>query len=273
MIDAHVHFWQYDEIRDSWIDESMQVIRRDFFPSDINELLANHQVSGIVAVQADQSAEETAFLLKLAEENKQILGVVGWIDLQRHELERQLQEFQKYPKLKGWRHIVQAEPQGFLSNPVFIENVRKLGTYNYTYDVLVYHSQLQEATTFARKLPDQKLILDHLGKPDLKNWELQNWKKDITALAESENVYCKLSGLATEAVRGEWTKEMLQPYFDVIFESFGTSRIMFGSDWPVMLLNTNYSEWLQIVQEYIQKFSINEQQQILGGNAETFYNL
>ncbi len=177
MIDAHVHFWQYDEIRDSWIDESMQVIRRDFFPSDINELLANHQVSGIVAVQADQSAEETAFLLKLAEENKQILGVVGWIDLQRHELERQLQEFQKYPKLKGWRHIVQAEPQGFLSNPVFIESVRKLGTYNYTYDVLVYHSQLQEATAFARKLPDQKLILDHLGKPDLKNWELQNWKK------------------------------------------------------------------------------------------------
>ncbi|MCL1673558.1 amidohydrolase family protein [Elizabethkingia ursingii] len=273
MIDTHVHFWQYDEVRDSWIDDSMEVIRKDFLPSDIEELLVSNNVEGIVAVQADQSLTETRFLLDFAENDPKILGVVGWIDFLSDNFEEQLHTFRKYSKLKGWRHIVQAEPEGFLAYPQFVDNIRKLKAYNHTYDILIYYSQMGEAIEFAEKLPEQKLVLDHLGKPDLKTPEIALWKKNIAALAKSKNVYCKLSGLVTEAEKGNWTKKTLEPYLDVIFEHFGTSRIMFGSDWPVMLLNTNYTEWIQLVKDYIQKFSKEEQHQILSGNAADFYNL
>ena len=273
MIYTHVHFWQYDEVRDSWIDDSMEVIRKDFLPSDIEELLVSNSVEGIVAVQADQSLTETRFLLDFAENNPKILGVVGWIDFLSDNFEEQLHTFRKYSKLKGWRHIVQAEPEGFLAYPQFVDNIRKLKAYNHTYDILVYYSQMGEAIEFAEKLPEQKLVLDHMGKPDLKTPEIVLWKKNIAALAKAKNVYCKLSGLVTEAEKGNWTKETLEPYLDVIFEHFGTSRIMFGSDWPVMLLNTNYTEWIQLVKDYIQKFSKEEQHQILSGNAADFYNL
>ncbi|PUB35349.1 L-fuconolactonase [Elizabethkingia sp. YR214] len=273
MIDTHVHFWQYDKVRDSWIDDSMEVIRKDFLPSDLEELLVSNSVEGIVAVQADQSLTETRFLLDLAENNPKILGVVGWIDFLSDNFEEQLHTFRKYSKLKGWRHIVQAEPEGFLAYPQFVDNIRKLKAYNYTYDILVYYSQMGEVIEFAEKLPEQKLVLDHMGKPDLRRPEIAFWKKNIAALAKCENVYCKLSGLVTEAEKGKWTKETLEPYLDVIFEYFGTSRIMFGSDWPVMLLNTNYEEWMQLVKDYIQKFSKEEQHQILSGNAADFYNL
>nr|WP_305049948.1 amidohydrolase family protein [Elizabethkingia bruuniana] len=207
MIDTHVHFWQYDEVRDSWIDDSMEVIRKDFLPSDIEELLVSNSVEGIVAVQADQSIAETRFLLDLAENNPRILGIVGWIDFLSDNFEEQLHTYRKYSKLKGWRHIVQAEPEGFLAYPQFVDNVKKLKEYNYIYDILVYYSQLEEAIEFAEKLPEQKLVLDHMGKPDLKTPEIDHWKKNITVLAKSANVYCKLSGLVTEAEKGKWTKK------------------------------------------------------------------
>jgi L-fuconolactonase len=155
MIDTHVHFWQYDEVRDSWIDDSMEVIRKDFLPSDIEELLVSNSVEGIVAVQADQSIAETRFLLDLAENNPRILGIVGWIDFLSDNFEEQLHAYRKYSKLKGWRHIVQAEPEGFLAYPQFVDNVRKLKAYNHTYDILVYYSQMGEAISFAEKLPEQ----------------------------------------------------------------------------------------------------------------------
>ncbi|CAH0295162.1 MULTISPECIES: amidohydrolase family protein [unclassified Chryseobacterium] len=273
MIDTHVHFWRYDEVRDSWIDSSMSTIRKDFLPSDIDELLIHNKIDGIVAVQADQSLAETRFLLELAEEYPKILGIVGWIDFLSGNFEDQLKEFKGYPKIKGWRHIVQAEAKGFLTHPEFVDNIRKLKVYDYTYDILIHHSQMEEAISFVRKLEDQKLILDHIGKPDIKNSEIKNWKRNISILAQSENVYCKLSGLVTEAERGKWTKEMLEPYLDIVFKYFGTSRIVFGSDWPVMLLNTNYSEWLQCIKDYLQQFNKKEQKQILEGNAIHFYNL
>ncbi|MCJ7932901.1 MAG: amidohydrolase family protein [Chryseobacterium sp.] len=273
MVDAHVHFWKYDKIRYSWVDDSMSVIRKDFLPSDIDGLLMNNNIEGIVAVQADQSLAETQFLLELAEKYPKILGIVGWIDFLSDHFEDQLQTFKNYPKIKGWRHIVQAEPKGFLTHPKFVENIRKLQVYQYTYDILIYHSQMEEAISFVRELQDQKLVLDHIGKPDVKNLEIASWKRNISILAQSENVYCKLSGLVTEAERGKWTKEMLEPYLDIVFRYFGTSRMMFGSDWPVMLLNTEYCEWLELIREYIQQFSKEEQKQILEGNAIHFYNL
>lgn len=273
MIDAHVHFWQYDALRDSWITEDMQAIRKNFLPSDIDTLLTEQQLSGIVAIQADQSLNETRFLLKLAKSYPKIRGVVGWIDLLSNNLDHQLQAFKKYPKIKGWRHIVQGEAPGFLSRPEFIAKVRKLHAYDYTYDILIYPSQLEEAILFVQQLPEQKLVLDHLGKPNVKNSERQQWQQQIARLAKFENLYCKLSGLVTEAAPGKWNKKILAPYFEVVFRHFGTHRILFGSDWPVLLLNARYSEWLDLVKDYIQTLSPSEQQQILGDNAKRFYNL
>ncbi len=273
MIDSHVHFWNYNEIRDSWIDESMQVIRRDFLPKDIDPILKSNNVEGIIVVQADQSEEETDFLVRLSNDYAKIYGKVGWIDLLDQNLNQKLEQYQNTKIIKGWRHIVQAEPPGFLTNPLFVKNVKTLGTKNYTYGILVYHFQLPEVLEFVSKLPNQPLILNHLGKPDLKSLEFDNWKKQISELSKFENVYCKLSGLVTEAHAGQWNKEMLWPYMDLAIETFGVERVMFGSDWPVMLLNTNYTEWLNLVKAYTQQFTPNEQRKILSDNALKCYNI
>lgn len=273
MIDTHVHFWQYNEVRDAWIDDTMHVLRNDFLPKDIDPLLAQNNVEGIVVVQADQSVDETNFLVHLAKNYTKILGVVGWIDLLQNNFEENLMQFDQHKVIKGWRHIVQAEPTGFMQNPTFVKNVRTLGQHNYTYGILVYHFQLPEVLDFVKQLPNQHLILNHLGKPDLKSLAFDQWKKQISAIAKHENVYCKLSGLVTEAHVGQWTKEMFVPYLDLVVEQFGVDRIMFGSDWPVMLLNSNYAEWLNIIKEYTTQFSAVEQDKILAKNAVKCYNL
>lgn len=273
MIDAHVHLWEYNAERDAWITPDMAVIRRSFLPKDLRPFLQDEKVDGVVAVQADQSEQETEFLVSLAKENPEIKGVVGWIDLRQKELPQRLERFQEEKIIKGWRHIVQAEPKGFLENPTFQENVRLLGTYAYTYDILVYHYQLPEVLEFVSQLPEQALVIDHLAKPDLKTHQVEDWKKNMAALAEFPHLYCKLSGLVTEAEKGKWTKENLFSYLDFIVEKFGTRRVMFGSDWPVMLLNSHYAEWLGLVKEFSQQFSQEEQAQIFHHNAVNFYKL
>lgn len=273
MIDTHVHFWEYDEIRDAWIDDTMKKIQRDFLPQDIDPLLKENAVDAVIAVQADQSDAETEFLIKLAESYPKIAGVIGWIDLLGKDLAAQLEKYQGQKILKGWRHIVQAEPKGFLSNPQFIKNVQTLGKAGYTYGILIYHHQFEEALDFVSKVPDQPLILNHLGKPDLKNLEQKTWGEHLKKLAEYPNVYCKLSGLVTEADPGAWTKEILYTYLDIAVEHFGTERLVIGSDWPVMLLNSNYSEWIGLLKKYVQQFSADEQEAILHNNAVNFYNL
>lgn len=270
MIDTHVHFWEYNKERDTWMDEG---IRRDFMPKDIIPKLDSNAVDGVVAVQADQSATETDFLCHLAQDNPEIVGVIGWIDLLQDNLEAHLEQYKNRDILKGWRHIVQAEPKGFLTNPTFIENVSILGKYNYTYGILVYHNQLSEVLEFVSALPEQPLVLNHMGKPDLKTPEVEAWSNNIKQLAQHDNVYCKLSGLVTEAAKGQWTSDMLYRYIDKAIASFGTDRVMFGSDWPVMTLNSNYREWTTLFKNYITQFSKTEQHQILYKNAVNFYNL
>lgn len=275
MIDSHVHFWQYNAVRDAWIDDTMQILRNDFLPKDIDPLLEQNNVEGIIAVQADQSAAETEFLVKLAAAYPKILGVVGWIDLMAKNFEQSLSKYYEQKIIKGWRHIVQAEPPGFMNNQIFVDNVRILGQKNYAYEILVYHFQLPEVLNFVKQLPKQHLVLNHLGKPDLKslNFDYDQWKKQIYAIAKHKNVYCKLSGLVTEAHIGHLSKEMFWPCMDLVVEQFGVDRIMFGSDWPVMLLNSNYAEWLNLVKEYMQQFSVSEQKKILAGNAMKCYNI
>ncbi|MBT1703506.1 amidohydrolase family protein [Chryseosolibacter indicus] len=273
IIDGHQHFWDYDPQRDLWITDEMKVIQKDFRPQDLEVILKRNNISGSVAVQAGQTEEETLFLLSCAKGFDFIKGVVGWVDLKNSALEQRLLSFSQYKKLKGFRHIVQAEQEGFLSDPSFVGGVQLLGKYNFTYDLLVYHYQLKEAFHFVKSVREVKIVIDHLAKPSIRNGERSPWKADLRALSAYENVYCKLSGMVTEALWNNWRIEDFTPYLDDLFEIFGTERVIYGSDWPVCLLAASYEEQLNIVLDYIHAFSEREKLNILGKNAERFYNL
>jgi L-fuconolactonase len=273
MIDSHQHFWKYDPRRHSWIDDKMKVIQKDFLPSDLEPLLKKNQLEGCVAVQVDQAEMENTFLLELARQHKFIKGVVGWVDLRAPDLEERLEYFSQFPSLKGFRHIVQGEPKGFLSNPTFIKGVKKLAQFNFTYDLLIYHHQLQEALPFVQQVQEVKIVIDHLAKPSIRTKEKTHWELNMAALATFQNVHCKLSGMVTEANWHSWRQEDFEPYLDEVFECFGADRLMYGSDWPVCLVAANYDEQLSIVRQYVSKLSSVEKQKVFGDNAKRFYNL
>ena len=273
MIDAHVHFWKYNKIKDAWITDEMQLLQRDFFPAHLNLLLLQDDIRGVVAIQSDQSENETEFLLQLAKKNRKIKGVVGWLDLQNENLENKLLYYSKYPVIKGFRHIVQAEPAGFLEKENFLYGIKALQNFGFTYDVLIYQNQLKEAIQFVNKFPNQKFIIDHCAKPSIKSNQIKEWKNGITEIAKNENVFCKVSGLITEAKWNQWKEKDFYPYLDVVFESFGTDRILFGSDWPVMLLSGTYRRWKNLLENYMKQFSHEEKRKVFGENAIKFYNL
>lgn len=272
-IDSHIHFWKYHPVKDAWITDDMKIIQRDFLPKDLLPVLQENKTDGCVAVQADQSEGETIFLLQCAKENDFIKGVVGWIDLKANDLDDRLQYFLQFKKLKGFRHIVQAEPDGFLLDEKFIDGIKLLHQYNFTYDILIVSRQLKEAAAFVNKLASQKLIIDHCAKPDIKNAQIKEWALLMKELASHTNIYCKLSGLFTEADWSNWKEEDFYPYLDVVFETFGTQRLLFGSDWPVMLLAGNYTKWKNLVEKYMQRFIDEEREAVFGNNAIEFYNL
>ena len=273
MIDAHQHFWKYHPERDAWINEDMKVIQRDFLPHDLKPLYDQFGIEGCVAVQADQSEAETHFLLSLADQHDFILGVVGWVDLRADNLTERLDYFSQYKKLKGFRHIVQGEPRGFLTDQKFLGGVHKLRDFNFTYDLLIYHHQLEEALPFAHQVRDVRIVVDHLAKPSIKTKEKTRWELNMAAFATFENVFCKISGMVTEADWKDWKKEDFTPYLDELFEVFGPERLMYGSDWPVCLLAASYEQQLSIIQQYIAPLSDREKQLIGSENARKFYNL
>lgn len=273
IIDSHQHFWKYDPVRDSWINGAMKIIQRDFLPSDLKPILTENNVDGCIAVQADQSETETTFLLNLATHNNFIKGVVGWVDLCDNNVKKRLEHFAQNKLFKGVRHILQAEKEGFILDQAFMDGIGELATLNLTYDLLVFPNQLKNSTKLVSKFSNQKFVLDHIAKPPIKSGEINDWKAAITALAKNPNVYCKLSGLTTEANWSSWNISDFTPYIDVVFEAFGTDRLMFGSDWPVCLLAGSYSKNKDIITSYIQQLSPTEQAQIMGLNAMDFYNL
>src|SRR6185312_7164465 len=273
MIDAHVHFWKYNAIKDAWITDEMALLQRDFFPQDLKPVLQENGVTGIVAVQADQSQKETEFLSQLANKNPFIKGIVGWVDLQNKNVEDRLLYWSDYPVIKGLRHLVQAEADGFLKKEAFLNGIKLLKNFDFTYDILIYPNQLKEAIQFVNKFPNQKFILDHCAKPCIRDQKINEWEIEIKEIAQNENVYCKVSGLVTEAKWNEWKTEDLHSYLDVVFEFFGTDKILFGSDWPVMLLSSTYSKWKKLIEEYMLQFSDEEKQKVFDTNAIKFYNL
>jgi len=272
-IDSHVHFWKFDKKRDTWITNDMKILREDYLPPTLETTLKRNGIDGCVAIQADQSELETEFYVQLANTYPVIKGVVGWVDLRKDNIAARLEYFSQYPIIKGYRHIVQGEPAGFLKDPDFRRGVASLAPYECTYDILIYHHQLREAIAFVEEFPFQKFVIDHCAKPAIRDKDLETWKKDILEIASHQNVCCKLSGLFTEARWKNWSPADFYPYLDVVFEAFGVDRLMFGSDWPVMLLSGIYVQWKSLVEKYMEAMLDDDKEKVFGLNAIQFYNL
>ena len=273
MLDAHVHFWNFDPIRDSWITDDMSVIQRNFLPPDAAAVFAASGVEGCVAVQASQTEAENDFLLELSKQSDLIKGIVGWVDLRSPNLEERLTYYKQFDVIKGWRHVVQGEPHEFLLGKEFQQGVALLKKFDYTYDILIFHHQLEPALEFVKALPGQRFVIDHVAKPDIKNKNIASWVEYMRAIAAHEHLYCKISGMFTEADWKHWQPEDLHPYLDVVFEAFGTKRLMFGSDWPVILVAGQYNQWKTVLDDYMRNLSADERQDVLHNNAVRFYKL
>jgi len=273
-IDAHQHFWLYNSLEYAWIDNSMATLRRNFLPNDLAGELKSAGFDGSIAVQARQSLEETRWLLELAGKSASIVGVVGWIDLQAPDVRSQLKPLVHNPKLVGVRHIVQSEPdEGFLLRPDFLRGISILEEFDLAYDLLIYTRHLPVAIEFVQKFPRQRFVVDHLAKPPIKGGKLDSWAQDFRELARFPNVYCKVSGLVTEADWQGWTPDQIRPCLDAAFESFGPERLMIGSDWPVCLVAASYTTVIQLARDYIAARSPQSLSAVLGGNAARFYGL
>jgi L-fuconolactonase len=272
-VDTHVHFWKYNKARDGWITNDMKTLRQDYLPQTIAQTLKRNEIDGCVAVQVEQAEVETLFLMELAKTHDIIKGVVGWVDLQNENIEERLRYFSQYSIIKGWRHIAQAEPGDFLLRKNFQRGIAALQSYGYTYDVLIYYHQLKPALEFVSNFPGQKFVIDHCAKPDIANKKIDEWKSLVQEIAKLPNVYCKLSGLFTEAKWKEWSAGEFYPYLDVVFEAFGIDRLMYGSDWPVMLLSGIYVQWKSLLEKYMENFDEEDRAKVFGETAFKFYNL
>ena len=272
-VDAHQHFWRYTGEEFGWINDAMAAIRRDFLPGDLVPLLERAGVDATVAVQARQSLEETEWLLGLANENKWIAGVVGWVPLANSRVDAILEQLSAKPKLKGVRHVLQGEADEYMLREDFNAGIGSLRRYDLTYDVLVLERQLPAAIQFIDRHPEQPFVLDHIAKPRIAAREMEPWRTHIRELARRPNIACKLSGLVTEADFDSWTPEDLRPYIDTVLEAFGAERLMFGSDWPVCTVASSYARWISVVDECSAGLSADEQDGIVGRNAKNFYRL
>jgi L-fuconolactonase len=274
VIDSHQHFWKYEPVKHSWIDDDMSVIRKNFSPSDLAKVYQENGINGCIAVQADQTLEENDFLIDLASKNDFIKGIVGWVDLRSENIEEALEKYSKHNIVKGFRHVVQGESDyNFLLRPNFLRGISLLERYNFTYDILVFPHQLGAVLEFVKQFPKQKFVIDHIAKPYIKDGFFEGWASQMKSISKQENVYCKMSGMITEADYNTWTLEQLNPYMDLILKVFGSNRIMFGSDWPVCLVAGNYKQVKEIVTNFIVKLSDSEQRGIMGNNALNFYNI
>ena len=274
IIDTHHHFWKYSPKEYDWINDDMKGIRKDFLPVDLLKEIKSAGVDGAVSVQARQSVEESDWLLEMAEKYDFLKGVVGWVDLRDKGVDKDLERLAKHKKFKGVRHVVQGEPDiNFILGAAFNEGIKKLLKYDLRYDILIFEKQLKPSIAFVDKHPKQVFILDHIAKPRIKERILSPWREDMLELAKRPNVYCKISGMLTEADWKKWSAADLAPYFDTTLQAFGAKRLMLGSDWPVMLVAGKYKQWVDMVKEVVSRYSAAEQERILYKNAVEAYKL
>lgn len=274
IIDAHHHLWSFNEADYGWMDDSMKVLKLDYLPPDLEKELEKAGVSGTVVVQARQIIEETRWLLEQADANPFIKGVVGWVDLRSPELAKQLDEFAAHPKLVGVRHVIHDEADDdFMIRPAFVKGIEQLKAYDLTYDLLLFPKHLERAIELVSMFPDQRFVLDHISKPFIKSGIMQPWKDDIEALAAQTNVWCKISGMLTEASLESWKYDDFVPYMKVVWEAFGMDRVMLGSDWPVCRLAGEYDAVMGIPMVYFRSLSDGEKENVLYKNAIDCYKI
>lgn len=271
-LDAHVHFWHYNESEYAWISEEMREIRRDFLPDDWKQAAGALGFDGLIAVQARQTLEETQWLLELADDHPVIHGVVGWVDLRSPALDEHLEILCDHTRLVGARHVVQDEPdESFMLQDDFLRGISKLAKCDLAYDILIYARQLPAATEMVGHFPRQTFVLNHIAKPDISAGEIEPWATHLRELAAHENVYCKLSGMVTEAERDAWAPDELHRYLDLVFDAFDAERLMIGSDWPVCLVAGGYEQTMAVVMGYLQGMPEDVQRGILGDNCARAY--
>ncbi|MBU3743092.1 MAG: amidohydrolase [Sediminibacterium sp.] len=272
-IDSHQHFWQYNPTDYVWMSEAHSVIRRDFLPEDLQPILEAGNIGGTIAVQARQQIEETDFLLELADQNELIKGVVGWIPFCDKGAADYIATYAQHRKIVGFRHVLHDEPDdNFMLRPDFTAGIQALSRFPLCYDLLIFERHLPQSIVFVDKYPSLSIIVDHIAKPRIRRNEFDHaWAKNIRLLGERDHVCCKLSGLVTEVRDASWDTELLQPYFDTVLDAFGADRLLYGSDWPVCLLRSEYLQWVTTVSTLIEKLSLSEQAAIMGGNAARVY--
>ena len=273
-IDSHQHFWSYYPNDYGWISDDMEILQKDYLPDQLKTELSSAGFDGSIAVQARQSLAETEWLLNLADQHSFIKGVIGWVDLCSPDVEEQLVQFSGNPKLVGVRHVIHDEPDAdFMLRKDFLRGIAYLKKFGLTYDILVFPRHLSNTVQFVSQFPEQVFILDHIAKPLIKDKKISPWKEDIEKLARFRNVYCKLSGMVTEANIKNWKQEELIPYLNVVADAFGTDRLLIGSDWPVCRLAGSYKQIMQVVLDYISNFPEQDKKKILGENAIKAYDL
>jgi L-fuconolactonase len=253
--------------------DEMAAIKRNFQAGDLYPHLSAHDINGTVLVQVTQSDEETDLLLGIADKHEFVKGVVGWVDLCSDDIHQRLDAYSKNVKLKGFRHILQSEQPSFMLRPDFLRGISALKEFDFTYDILIYPQHLHAALEFVQQFPSHRLVIDHLAKPNIKLQQKAEWEQAIRKIAEHQNVYCKISGMVTEADWNSWKQEDFTPYIDVIVDAFGINRIMFGSDWPMCLVAASYDQVVKIVRDYFLSYSQDDQQLVFGDNATNFYKL
>jgi L-fuconolactonase len=273
-IDAHHHLWRYSAEEYGWIDDSMAILRRDFLPIQLERETLGANIDGAVTVQARQSPEETDWLLSIAANSQLIRGVVGWANIADPGFAAELESLRERSKLKGLRHVIQAESDDdFILGADFNRGIALLRDSGLVYDILIYEQQLPQAIQFVDRHPDQIFVLDHIAKPRIAEQMMEPWRKNISELAKRKNVYCKVSGMVTEASWTAWTTESLKPYWDAVLDAFGPRRMMAGSDWPVCLVASTYGGWFEALKNWTESFSADEKDGFFGGNAIEVYKL
>ena len=272
-IDSHQHFWQYNEFDYVWMSEAHNVIKKNFLPDDLQPLLKENNLDGSIAVQARQTIAETNFLLGLASNNSIIKGVVGWLPLCETDVEGLIEKYTAEKNIVGFRHVIHDEPDDlFILRKDFNNGIKCLKNHSLCYDILIFEKHLPQTIKFVDQHPEINMVIDHIAKPRISLSKFDHtWAENIKQLAARENVTCKLSGMVTEVIDGKWDTSLLQPYFDIVLEAFGPDRLMFGSDWPVCLIQSNYTKWVDTIKSFITPLSLFEQSAIMGGNVKRIY--
>ncbi len=273
-IDTHQHFWKYDPEQYGWINAQQDAIRRDFLPPDLEQAIQQAGISSVISVEARQIVEETAWLLQLAAEYPFIQGVVGWVPLISPTVQEDLERFAENPKLIAVRHVLEGEPDdNYMLRDDFNRGIDLLEPLNLVYNLLIFERHLPQTLEFVDRHPNQVFVVDHIAKPRIKDELISPWRENLQELAKRENIYCKISGVVTLADYNSWTEAEILPYMEIVLETFGPARLMFGSDWPVCLVAIPYADWLHLVSRFISKLSDEEQQRIWSETATEVYKL